>query len=110
MQRMREGGWCFQHPIALEDQLASMPGFILLLFVTKLLNLHSPFSLPTAHQDLPHLPQALPHHLERLQRKGSGRGVGKAAVEPDYREGEVAGGLGRQLWNQVSSLSTRFRV
>ena len=86
MQRMREGGWCFQHPIALGDQLASMPGSILLLFVTKLLNLHSPFSLPTAHSSPPRLgsslPLPLPHHLDRLQRKGDGKGIGKAAVEP----------------------------
>ena len=28
------------------------------------------------------LPQPLPHRLERLQRKGDGRRIGKAAVEP----------------------------
>ena len=64
--------------------MASMPGSILLLFVTKLLN--PPFSLPTAHSSPSRLassvPQPLPHRLERLQRKGGGRGIGKAAVEP----------------------------
>lgn len=41
------------HDSDTQDQLASMPGSILLLSVTELLN-HSPFFLFTAHQDLPH--------------------------------------------------------
>lgn len=38
------------HSSDTEDQLSTMPGHILLLFVTKLLNIHFPLFLPTAHK------------------------------------------------------------
>lgn len=70
MQRMRGVPVILaSHNSNMQGQLASMSRSILLLFVTKLLNLHSPFFLPTAHRPFPHL-------IERYRGRGDGGGWG----------------------------------
>lgn len=70
------------HSSDMEDQLVSMPGSILLLFVTKLLNLHSlSFSpLPTKIYLTP-APASSSTYRE-TRGEGDGRWIGEAALEP----------------------------
>lgn len=70
------------HSSDMEDQLVSMPGSILLLFVPELLHLHfSSFSPPPTKIYLSPVPTSRSWYRET--REGDGGWIADAALEPD---------------------------